>query len=180
MAWKTLLVGIVLGFIAGMLFGRRNPSKASLVALGVDVTRITAAGWLSRVWKWFLGLIGVGAILFLWVGTAWAEGFEELIRIFGGNLDTAVLGAIGIIVATVGTQIVKVVLNAEHWGPLRNPWCGVGTDRFMPVVALLIGVLYGWKQGMEPGWADNVRLGLIYGGWSIVSFVFIKKTLLGK
>lgn len=105
---------------------------------------------------------------------------DDLIRQFAGSTDLAVCAGIGIIVALVLTQAVKAILNAEHWGPLRNPWAGCNTDRIMPLVALGIGALYGCLSVRGDSVGQNLALGLQYGGWSIVAHNVVKKTLLNQ
>ncbi len=173
------ILALFLGFGLGVLVGRWNPRKVAVLAHGLTVAH-TAGGWLSRLWKWLVSLLVGAMIVFLFTGTAFAQGVTELLQVFGGTLDTAVLGAIGILLSTVGTQVAKVALNTEHWGPLRNPWVGSNTDRFMPVLALLIGAAYSWSTATNPGWADNLRTGLAYGAWAIVGFGLVKKTLMGR
>jgi hypothetical protein len=50
----------------------------------------------------------------------------------------------------------------------------------MPLVALGMGVFYGWLTGTAPGVRDNVLAGLTYGAGSIAAYMVVKRTLLGQ
>jgi hypothetical protein len=105
---------------------------------------------------------------------------DELFSRLVGNTDTAVVGGIGILTALVLTQVIKGFFNLDAWGPFRNPWHGADTNRYMPVVALLVGAAYGVLLGPAPGAVDNLRNGLVYGGWSIVAYQIVKRSVLGQ
>lgn len=105
---------------------------------------------------------------------------EEFIGAWLGDTDRAVCGAIAILATMFGTQLIKLACNAKHWILRRNPVAAANTDRFMPLVPFVVGTLYGLFLGPDPGMADNVRNGLVYGALSVALFCLLKKTILGR
>jgi hypothetical protein len=102
---------------------------------------------------------------------------EELAKQYLGGADTVLLFALGVILATAGTNLVKFLLNLEWWGAWHNCFYHLPTDGVMPVVAAIQGSFIGLFLGPAPGMLDNVRASVIYGGGAVLFYYIVRGAL---